>query len=57
MVLPAGFVWTDALICTSSSARVAADGVSFDHAGNSGFYTEVDWSNAEKPAEVAGTKF
>ncbi|MGH7214344.1 MAG: DUF1326 domain-containing protein [Tepidisphaeraceae bacterium] len=56
-VLPGGFIWTDGSICTSTAANVGADGVKFDHAGKSGIYADVEWSNAETAEKVAGTKF
>lgn len=56
MVLPGGFIFTDGLIATSSANRVSADGVSFDHAGNNAYYSEVEWSSENRmaPAGAAG---
>lgn len=57
MVLPSGFIWQDAKICTTSSLRISADGLNFDHSGNNAYYSEVEWSNADAPAEAPATKF
>lgn len=57
MVLPSGFIWQDAKICTTSTFRVDADGVAYDHAGNNAYYSEVEWSNADVAAEAPATKF
>jgi len=56
-VMPDGFIFTDGRVCTTTAARVDADGVTFDHAGNNAYYAEVEWSNAEAPVEAAGTRF
>ncbi len=48
MVLPTGFIFTDALIGTTSVNRVDADGVSYDHAGKNAFYSEVVWSSENR---------
>jgi len=55
-VLPDGFIFTDARICTTSAHRVNADGVSFDHPGKNAYYSEVEWSSANRmaPGEAAG---
>jgi hypothetical protein len=56
MVLPKGFIFKDGKICTTSVNRVDADGVSFDHAGNNAYYSEVEWSSENRmaPGEAAG---
>ena len=56
MVLPGGFIFTDGKICTTSVNRVDADGVTFDHAGNNAYYSEVEWSseNRMEPSAAAG---
>jgi hypothetical protein len=56
MVLPGGFIFTDGLIGTSSANRISADGVSFDHAGNNAYYSEIEWSSENRmaPASTAG---
>lgn len=56
MVLPHGFIFQDAKICTTSSAQVDVDGVGFDHAGNNAYYGDVAWSseNRMEPAKAAG---
>ena len=54
MVLPRGFIFTDAEICTSAANRVNADGVTFDHAGKNGYYAEVEWSSENRMAPVVG---
>ena len=58
MVLPDGFIFTDGKIATTSVNMVNVDGVSFDHAGNNAYYSEVEWSsqNRMEPA-VAGGRF
>jgi hypothetical protein len=50
MVLPGGFIFQDGRICTTSVNRVDADGVSFDHAGNNAYYSEVEWSSENRMA-------
>lgn len=50
MVLPTGFIFQDGLICTTSTNMVDADGVSFDHAGNNAYYSEVSWSSENRMA-------
>lgn len=50
MVLPTGFIFQDGMICTTSTNRVDADGVSFDHAGNNAYYSEVSWSSENRMA-------
>ncbi len=57
MTVKDGFVWTDGNICTTSANKAEADGLKFDHAGNSAFYAEIDWSNAAPTGKVAGGKF
>ena len=56
MVLPDGFIFTDGRIATTSVNRVDADGVSFDHAGNNAYYSEVEWSSENRmaPTGAAG---
>ena len=56
LVLPGGFIFQDGKICTTSVNRVNADGVSFDHAGNNAYYSEVEWSSENRmdPAAAAG---
>jgi hypothetical protein len=50
MVIPGGFIFTDGQICTTSSARVDADGVGFDHAGKNAYYCDVEWSSENRMA-------
>ncbi len=50
MVLPHGFIFTDAQICTTSRNHVDADGVTFDHAGKNGYFSEVHWSSENRMA-------
>lgn len=45
-VMPNGFIFTDALVGGTKTARVDADGVSFDCSGNNAYYSRVEWSNA-----------
>ena len=45
-VMPNGFIFTDALVAGTKTARVDADGVSFDCSGNNAYYSRVEWSNA-----------
>lgn len=56
MLLPGGFIFQDGLIGTTSANRVSTDGLSFDHAGNNAYYSEVEWSsnNRMAPAGAAG---
>jgi hypothetical protein len=56
MVLPDGFIFTDGQIATTSVNKVDADGVTFDHAGNNAYYSEVEWSSENRmaPTEAAG---
>jgi hypothetical protein len=56
-VIPTGFLFKDGLVCNTKTNRADVEDVSFDHAGNNAYYSHVEWSNAEKTAEVAGTKF
>ena len=55
-VLPDGFIFQDAKICTTSVHRVDADGVSFDHPGKNAYYSNVEWSSQNRLAvgEAAG---
>jgi hypothetical protein len=48
MVLPGGFIFTDGHIATTSVNMVNADGVTFDHAGNNAYYSEVEWSSENR---------
>ena len=56
MLLPDGFIFTDGKIATTSVNMVDVDGVSFDHAGNNAYYSEVEWSSENRmaPTEAAG---
>lgn len=56
MVLPDGFIFTDGHIATTSVNMVNVDGVSFDHAGNNAYYSQVEWSSENRmaPATAAG---
>lgn len=56
MVLPGGFIFQDGKIGTTSVNTVNADGVTFDHAGNNAYYSEVEWSSKNRlaPTEAAG---
>jgi hypothetical protein len=54
MVLPGGFIFKDGLICKSAVNTVDADGVKYDHSGNNGFYSEVEWSSENRMAPAAG---
>lgn len=58
-VMPQGFIFTDAEVCTSSKLVVNADGVSFDHTGNNGYYSAmVEWSSENTMAgEAAAGRF
>lgn len=56
-VIPDGFLFTDGLVCNTKANRANVEDVSFDHAGNNAYYSHVEWSNTDKPAKVAGTKF
>ena len=48
MVLPTGFIFTDAKVATTSVNMVDADGVTFDHKGNNAYYSEVEWSSENR---------
>jgi hypothetical protein len=50
MVLPGGFIFTDGKIATTSVNKVDADGVTFDHAGNNAYYSEIQWSSENRMA-------
>jgi hypothetical protein len=52
MVLPGGFIFQDGRIGTTSTNKVDADGVSFDHAGKNAFYSEVEWSSENRMAPM-----
>jgi hypothetical protein len=56
MVLPDGFIFTDGKIATTSVNKVDVDGLSFDHAGNNAYYSEVEWSSENRmaPGAAAG---
>ncbi len=54
MVLKGGFVWKDGNICSTSANQADAGGVKFDHAGNSAFYAEINWSNEQRAVKGAG---
>lgn len=56
MVLPDGFIFQDGRIGTTSVHKLDADGVTFDHAGNNAYYSEVEWSSDNRlaPTEAAG---
>jgi hypothetical protein len=50
MVLPGGFIFQDGRIATTSVNKLDADGVSFDHAGNNAYYSEIEWSSENRMA-------
>jgi len=56
MLLPDGFIFQDGRIATTSVNMVDADGVTYDHAGNNAYYSEVEWSseNRLEPSVAAG---
>jgi hypothetical protein len=56
MVLPDGFIFTDGKIATTSVNKLDVDGVSFDHAGNNAYYSQVEWSSENRlaPTQAAG---
>lgn len=56
IVMPAGFIFKDGQIATTSVNRADADGVTFDHAGNNAYRAEVEWSSENRlaPTEAAG---
>lgn len=56
MVLPDGFIFQDGRIATTSVNKLDADGVTFDHAGNNAYYSEVEWSSENRmvPSADAG---
>ena len=52
MLLPDGFIFQDGKIGTTSVNMVDADGVTFDHAGNNAYYSEVVWSSESRMAQT-----
>ena len=56
MVLPTGFIFTDAKVATTSVNKLDADGVTFDHKGNNAYYSDVVWSSENRvdPSMAAG---
>lgn len=56
MVLKDGFIFQDGVIGTTSTNRLNADGVTFDHPGKNSYRAEVEWSSANRmaPMETAG---
>ena len=52
-VMPDGFIFSDGLVAGSKTARVDADGVSFDCSGNNAYYANVEWSNQTTAAAAA----
>jgi hypothetical protein len=50
MVLPTGFIFQDGKICTTSVNKLDVEGVTFDHAGNNAYYSEVEWSSENRMA-------
>ena len=56
LVLKDGFIFQDGRIGTTSTNMVNHDGVTYDHAGNNAYYSEVEWSSENRlaPAEGAG---
>lgn len=56
MVLPDGFIFQDGHIGTTSTHRINADGVTFDHPGKNAYYSQIEWSSENRmaPTEAAG---
>lgn len=54
MVLKDGFIFQDGAIGTTSTLRLSAEGVSFDHAGNNAYYSHVEWSSENRMEPVVG---
>jgi hypothetical protein len=54
MVLPGGFIFQDGRIATTSVNMLDADGVTFDHAGNNAYYSEIEWSSENRMASAEG---
>lgn len=56
MVLPDGFIFKDGRIGTTSVHKLDADGVSYDHANRNSYYSDIEWSSANRmaPGEGAG---
>jgi hypothetical protein len=52
-VMPNGFIFTDGLVAGTTTARIDAEGVSFDCSGNNAYYAQVEWSNAGAAQAVA----
>lgn len=54
MVLEHGFIFTDALIGTTSSFAVDKDGVTLSHPGKNSYLSDVTWSSENHMAPVVG---
>lgn len=55
MVIPDGFIFQDGVIGTTSTLTVNVDGVSFDHAGNNSYLSEISWSSENHMAGAGGS--
>lgn len=54
MLLEDGFIFTDAVIGTTSSFRVEKDGVALSHPGKNAYLSDVTWSSENRMAPVVG---
>ena len=52
MVLKDGFIFQDGIIATTSTNRLDADGVTFDHPGRNAYYAEIEWSSENRMAPM-----
>ena len=54
MILEHGFIWEEAVVGTTSTFRIDADGVSLSHPGKNSFLSTVSWSSENRMAPVIG---
>lgn len=54
MILEHGFIFTDALIGTTSSFHIDRDGVALSHPGKNSYLAEVTWSSENRMAPAVG---
>lgn len=54
MLLEDGFIFTDAVIGTTSAFHVDRDGVSLSHPGKNSYLSQVSWSSENRMAPVVG---
>jgi hypothetical protein len=54
LVIEDGFIFTDAVIGTTSAFTVDADGVSLSHPGRNSYLSKVEWSSENRMAPMVG---